>query len=219
MIRAVLFDIDGTLIDSNELHVEAWHQVFSDAGHRIEEAKIRGQIGKGGDNLVPALLPDLPDAEQKALADDHGRVFKQQFLSRAKPFEAASQLLRHVHATGRKVVLASSASEEELKHYVQLLGVEDIVDAFTSIDDVETSKPAPDIFTVALGRAKVMPEEAVAVGDTPYDVEAAGQAGVGTVALLSGGFSPSALQEAGADTIYANVADLLTHFDESPLAR
>lgn len=219
MIKAVLFDLDGTLIDSNDLHVKVWHRVFSEAGHEIEPAAIHGQIGKGGDNLVPALLPALSDSEQKALADEHGRLFKQMFMDQAKPFPGASELLRRVHDGGRKVVLASSASEAELKHYTELLGVTDIVAAATSIDDVGTSKPAPDIFAVALQKVGVAAAEAVAVGDTPYDVISAGKAGAGTIALLSGGFSQSALREAGADTIYDDVADLLKGYGGSALSR
>ena len=219
MIRAVLFDIDGTLINSNEQHVEAWRQIFAEAGHPVESAAIRGQIGKGGDNLVPALLPDLPASAQKALAHGHGRLFKQLFLDRCEPFPDARELLRRVHTDGRKVVLASSASEEELQHYIERLGIADIVAATTSIDDVETSKPAPDIFAVALKKVGVAPDEAIAVGDTPYDVSSAGKAGIGTVALLSGGFARSELEAAGATAIFADAADLLSAYGTSPLVR
>jgi len=219
VIRAVLFDIDGTLIDSNELHVEAWVQVFSEAGHAVEAPAIRQQIGKGGDNLVPTLLPDLSETEQEALADGHGRVFKQLFLSRARPFPDATALLKRAHDDGRKVVLASSASRAELDHYTDLLGVRDLLAASTSIDDVETSKPAPDIFAAALKKAGVAASEAVAVGDTPWDVQSAGDAGIGTVALLSGGFERAELEAAGADAIYEDAADLLAGYGDSPLAR
>lgn len=219
MIRAVLFDIDGTLIDSNELHVTAWVQAFAEAGHPVEAAAVRQQIGKGGDNLVPALLPRLSDTEQKALDDGHGRLFKQLFLDRAQPFPHAADLLRRTRDAGRTVVLASSASAQELDHYVALLGVGDVVDATTSIDDVGTSKPAPDIFATALDKAGVPAAEAVAVGDTPWDVRSAGDAGIGTVALLSGGFAREDLEAAGADAIYDDATQLLAHFPESPLAR
>jgi membrane protein len=219
MIKAVLFDIDGTLIDSNDLHVEAWHQVFSEAGHEIERSAIHDQIGKGGDNLVPALLPHLSQGEQKALADGQGRLFKQLFLDKATPFPAARELLRHVHDTGRKVVLASSASQEELQHYVRLLDIEDIVSASTSIDDVSASKPEPDIFALALKKVGIAAGEAVAVGDTPYDAISAGKAGVATIALLSGGFTERQLATAGAGVIYDDVADLLANYEGSPLSR
>lgn len=219
MIKAILFDIDGTLVDSNELHVQAWAQIFAEGGHAVADAAIRGQIGKGGDNLVPAVLPDLSEAEQDALSRGHDRLFRRIFLSQVRPFPQAADLLRRVHEDGRQVVLATSASDAELQHYVDLLGVRDVVSASTSKDDVGTSKPAPDIFAAALKAAGVAPGEAVAVGDTPYDVEAAAKAGVGTVAVLSGGFAQAALEAAGADTIYRDVAQLLAGYAGSPLAR
>jgi HAD superfamily hydrolase (TIGR01509 family) len=218
MIEAILFDIDGTLIDSNELHVTAWTQSFAEAGHAVDPAAIRGQIGKGGDNLVPALLPGLTDTERQGISDGQGRLFKQLFLHRAQPFPQARALLARAHAAGRKVVLASSASKAELDHYIALMDIARIVAASTSIDDVGTSKPAPDIFAVALQQAGVAPAAAVAVGDTPYDVEAAAKSGVRTVALLSGGFAREELERAGAVAIYRDAADLLANYASSPLA-
>ncbi|HEX8485412.1 HAD family hydrolase [Sphingomonas sp.] len=219
MIEAVLFDIDGTLIDSNTLHVDAWAEVFADAGHDVPRAAIAGQIGKGGDNLVPSLLPDSDEAERARLDEAHGDVFKARYIERARPFPDAAALLRRVAADGRKVVLASSASAAELDHYVELLGIGDIVAARTSSDDVATTKPAPDIFAVALKKAGVQGDRAVAVGDTPYDVTSAAGAGTNTVALLSGGFAQDVLREAGAIAIYADVATLLADYEASPLAR
>jgi len=215
-IAAVLFDLDGTLVDSNEAHVAVWEQVFREAGHPIDAGEIRGQIGKGGDLLVPDMLPDLGEREQEALAARHGELFKDEWLDRIVPFPGAHDLLARVHARGARVVFASSAGKGELKHYLKLLGAEALVDAQTSIDDVGTSKPAPDIFAVALQKAGVAPGEAVAVGDSPFDIEAAGKAGVATVAVRSGGFSDDALARAVA--IYDDVADLLALFEDSPLA-
>ncbi|SFP60741.1 HAD family hydrolase [Sphingomonas rubra] len=217
-IRAVLFDIDGTLIDSNDLHVQAWAQAFAERGHAVDRDAIAGQIGKGGDNLVPALLPDVPPVEQKGLSKAQGRLFKQVFLDRAKPFPQARALVERVAAAGARVVLASSASQEELDHYVALMGIGDLVAASTSIDDVETSKPAPDIFAVALEKSDFPAAQVIAVGDTPYDVEAAAKAGVATVALLSGGFDRDVLTAAGAVAIYDDVAALLANYEASPLA-
>ncbi|WP_374942587.1 HAD family hydrolase [Sphingomonas sp.] len=218
MIAAVLFDIDGTLIDSNPLHVDAWAEVFADAGHTVSREDIAGQIGKGGDNLVPALLPGIDTDAAKALSDAHGSVFKARYIARAKPFPDATALVERVHRDGAKVVLASSASAEELDHYLGLLGIADLVAAKTSIDDVETSKPAPDIFAAALKKAGVSADQAVAVGDTPYDVASAAGAGMGTVAVLSGGFSEGVLREAGATAVYRDVAALLAGYAESVLA-
>ena len=219
MIEAVLFDIDGTLVDSNELHVEAWHQVFAGAGHAIERAAIRQQIGKGGDNLVPALLPGIAEGARQRMEAGHGRLFRQLFLPQARPFPEAAALLERVHAEGRRVVLASSASRAELDHYVDLLGVRRIVAASTSVDDVATSKPAPDIFARALAKAGVAPKAALAVGDTPYDIIAARGAGVATIALLSGGFAEAELRAEAPVALYADVSALLADYPRSPLAR
>jgi HAD superfamily hydrolase (TIGR01509 family) len=219
MIKAILFDIDGTLIDSNALHVDAWAEVFAQGGHDVPRADIGPQIGKGGDNLVPALLPDIDEEEQKRLADAHGAVFKARYIDRAQPFAGARALLERVHADGKQVVLASSASAEELDHYIALMDVGEIVAAKTSIDDVETSKPAPDIFAAALSKVGVAPDEAIAVGDTPYDVASADGAGVRTVAVLSGGFAEQALRKAGAVAVYADVAELLAAYGQSALAQ
>jgi len=215
-IKAVLFDLDGTLVDSNEAHVEVWSRVFRDAGHPVDLAAIRGQIGKGGDLFVPTLLPHLPADEQERLAGEHGERFKAGWLPRVAPFPRAHDLLARVRASGSKVVLASSASAEELDHYVELLDAKKLVDARTSIDDVETSKPAPDIFGAALKKAGLAPEEALVVGDTPFDIKGADRAGIAAVALRSGGFTDDAL--AGAAAIYDDAADLLARFDASPLA-
>ncbi|WP_375393204.1 HAD family hydrolase [uncultured Sphingomonas sp.] len=213
--KAVLFDLDGTLVDSNEAHVDVWVRVFREAGHPIAAEVIRGQIGKGGDQLVPDLLPDLPAAAREQLAERHGALFKADWLDRIRPFPAARDLLARVRRGRAKLVFASSASQAELDHYIELLDARALVNADTSIDDVKASKPAGDIFAVALEKAGVAPGDALAVGDTPYDIEAARKAGVATVAVRSGGFSDDAL--AGALAIYDHVAALLEGFDQSPL--
>ncbi|MEH3158990.1 MAG: YihY family inner membrane protein [Sphingomonas taxi] len=216
-VRAVLFDLDGTLVDSNAFHVEAWDAVFREAGHAIDRAAIHGQIGKGGDLLVPALLPDAPKAEQERLAERHGTIFKARYLDRVQPFPEAGALVRRVAASGRKVVLASSASGEELDHYIALLGIGDVVSATTSQDDVATTKPAGDIFAAALAKVGIAPRQALVVGDTPYDIAAAAKCGVAAVAVRSGGFDDAALDDAIAR--YDDVATLLARYERTPLAR
>ena len=216
-VRAVLFDLDGTLVDSNDFHVDAWERAFREAGHAIDRDRIAGQIGKGGDLLVPALLPDAPAAQQERLGTRHGEIFKARYLDLVRPFPGAAALLRRVSDSGRKVVLASSASGEELDHYMGLLGARDLVSATTSSDDVSTTKPAGDIFAAALAKAGVTPRHAIVVGDTPYDIAAAEQCAVPTVAVRSGGFDAAALK--GAVARYDDVAALLAGFDRSPLAR
>lgn len=214
-IKAVLFDIDGTLVDSNDLHVDAWDEAFREGGFAVGRAAIRGQIGKGGDMLVPTLLPDVAEAAQKKLARRHGEIFQRAYLGAVRPFPDARALLERVHDAGQQVVLASSAEEKELDHYVALLDASAFVDATTSIDDVSRSKPAGDIFATALKKAGVAAEEAIVVGDTPYDIAAARACGIATVAVRSGGFSEEAL--AGAVARYDDVAALLAGYDASPL--
>jgi HAD superfamily hydrolase (TIGR01509 family) len=219
-IRAILFDIDGTLVDSNDLHVLAWQEAFATVGAHFDRATIHNQIGKGTDMLVPALLPDADEATHEALGKAHGDAFKGKFLDRVKPFPGAHDLLARAHDAGRTVVLASSASSAELDHYLGLLDAHDLVGATTSADDVARTKPAPDIFATALEKvAPLSPDEVIVVGDTPYDVEAAAKCGIATVALRSGGFGDNALQAAGAVAIYDDVAALLHDYDESLLNR
>jgi HAD superfamily hydrolase (TIGR01509 family) len=219
VIEAVLFDIDGTLVDSNEQHVEAWVTAFETRGHPIGRDAIRQQIGKGGDLLVPALLPGASDDESKALAEAHGHAFKERYLDGIRAFPSAREAIARAHGQGLKVVLASSAKREELEHYVELLGVGEMLDASTSIDDVSTSKPAPDIFSAAIDKIDVAPARAIVVGDTPYDVEAAKKAGIAAIGLTSGPFDADALTRAGAIAVYANIGDLIARYDQSPLAR
>jgi membrane protein len=217
--RAVFFDLDGTLVDTNQLHVDAWVQAFADAGHRIEPERIAGQIGKGADNLVPALLPGADEATAEALGEAHGRIFKDRYLHTAAPFPQAHALVARVHASGRLVALASSAGKEELDHYQQLLDLAGLVDVVTTIDDVEHSKPAPDIFAVALKKAgDIAAADVVVVGDSPFDMEGARRCGMTAVAVRSGGFDDAALSKAGAAAIYDDVAELLARFDGSLLA-
>ena len=217
-VLAVLFDIDGTLIDSNEDHVTAWAFAFREEGRPQEVDEIRGQIGKGGDLLVPSLLPDADDIIRARIADRHGNHFKASYLDHVRPFDGAAELIRKVHATGRKVVLASSAKQEELDHYVRLLDIGDCVAASTSVDDVCTSKPAPDIFARALEKVGLEPAQAIVVGDTVYDLEAASRVGIAAVGLTSGPFDEKQMRDAGAVAIFPDVAALLRNFDQSPLS-
>lgn len=218
-LKAVLFDLDGTLIDSNPAHVSAWREAFGNAGFDVPEAAIAGQIGKGGDLLVPALLPDLPDDRRSALEKAHSRIYRDRFLDVVRPIPGARDLVVRVHDAGRKVVLASSAAAAELDHYVDLLGIRDFIAATTSADEVEHSKPAPDIFVAAL--AKVAPftaDEAIMIGDAPYDAMGAAAVGIATIGVRSGGFSDAVLRDAGVVAIYEDVGDLLARYADSPLS-
>lgn len=176
------------------------------------------QIGKSGDLLVPALLPGADKDKRSRIAARHGERFKALYLDHVRGFAGAADLVRKVHAMGRKVVLASSAEQDELDHYVELPGIGDCLAATTSIDDVDVSKPAPDIFSAALERIGIDLLAALVVGDTPYDVEAAIRAGIPAVGLASGPFDEQRMREAGAIAVFADVAELLDGYDRSPLA-
>jgi membrane protein len=216
MIRAILFDIDGTLVDSNNFHVLAWAEALHAVGHDFRLAELHAQIGKGADNFVQALLPDATDADAEALGRSHGTLFSRHYMHRLEPFHCARDLLQRCRDEGYTVMLATSASGKELDRHLDVLDARGLVDGWTSADDVERSKPCPDIFAAATRKAGVAPSEALVVGDTPYDIEAAAAAGIRTVAVRSGLFDDEALS--GAIAIYDNVADLLANFDSSPLS-
>ena len=219
MANAVFFDLDGTLVDSNDLHVEAWARAFAEAGHEVARERIAGQIGKGADNLVPALIPGASEENAEAIGDRHGAIFKADFIDRVRPFPKAHDLVARVHQAGLTVVLASSAGKEVLAHYCDLLDIGDLVDVATTIDDAGTSKPAPDIFAVAREKADVPADTVTVVGDSPFDMDAARACGMRRLAVRSGGFDDAALTEAGAQAIYDDAAALLAGFDASPLTR
>ena len=215
--QAILFDIDGTLIDSNDAHIEAWLEAFRSAGLDFTRDQIHEQIGKGGDNLLPSLVPQLGEDEQQRIDTVHGDIFKGRYLPHLQPFPGATEILRHAAAAGQKVVLASSAGREELDHHVETLGAKALLTATTSKDDVEHSKPCPDIFAKALEKSGcVEPQDAIVVGDTPYDLQAATALGVPAIAVRSGGFRDDQLADAVA--IYDDVAALLADYVNSPLS-
>lgn len=219
-IKAILFDIDGTLVDTNDMHVLAWEEAFATIGVSFDRQVIHDQIGKGTDMLVPTLLPESSEDQQQKLGDTHGAIFKAKYLDTARLFAQAHELLVHAHGLGQRVVLASSASQPELDHYIDLLNARDLIAATTSGDDVEKTKPAPDIFATALKKLPgISPGEVVVVGDTPYDIEAAAKCGISAVAVRSGGFEDAPLRSAGAIALYDDVAALLAGYETSPLGR
>jgi HAD superfamily hydrolase (TIGR01509 family) len=215
--RAALFDIDGTLVDSNEQHVISWALAFRNAGHSQEADAIRRQIGKGGDLLIPVFLPDASELRAHTISEQQGHIFADAYLANIRPFPDATEVIKYLHDSGLRVVLASSAKQTEIDHYVELLGINSWVAATASIDDVIVSKPEPDIFSVALEKISVGPEQAVVIGDTIYDVEGASKAGMVTVAVSSGPFSADELREAGAVRVFADVSELLAYLRVSSL--
>src|SRR5215216_4016463 len=220
MIKTVIFDVDGTLVDTVDMHAEAWQRALKEYGKEVPFSAVRSQIGKGGDQLMPVFLSreELEEFGEE-LEEYRGELFKREYLPRVKGFPAVRELFRRVKDEGLNIALASSAKGDELKTYKKLARIEDLVEEETSSDDAEKSKPHPDIFEAALERlGDTRPAEAVVVGDTPYDAEAAGKAGVQTVGLLSGGFPEEDLRAAGCVRIYRDAAELLANYDTSPLA-
>ena len=215
MIRAVLLDVDGTLVDSNDAHARAWVQAFAEQGVAVDYDAVRRRIGMGGDKLMPAVsdIEESTPAGQR-IAARRQEIFKG-FLPTLKAFPEAGALVAALKAAGYRAVAASSAKREELEALLALAGAADLLDASTSSDDAEESKPDPDIIQAALKRAGVAPSEAVMIGDTPYDVEAAGRAGVATIGFRCGGWRDTDLR--GATAIYNGPWDLLRQFDSSPL--
>lgn len=216
MLKAVLFDIDGTLVDSNNFHVLAWAEAFHAAGHDFSLSELHNQVGQGADNYVRALLPGVSDAEAERLGDAHRRLFARHYMHRLKPFPKARDLIQRCRDEGLKVMLATSASAAEVERHLDVLGVREVVDGWTSADDVGCSKPCPDLFEEAARKAGVRPGDAVVIGDTPFDIAAADAAGIRSVAVRSGLFPDERL--GGAVAIYDNVADLLDRFSDSPLS-
>jgi HAD superfamily hydrolase (TIGR01509 family) len=215
---AVLFDIDGTLIDSNYLHVHAWQRAFREVGADVEAWRVHRRIGMDGASLLDELLPDASDDTTSRAKDLHSRFYRET-ADLLTPLPGARRLLEVVAGTGLQVVLATSAPEDELALLRKVLDREDIVSAITSSEDVETAKPRPDIVAVALERAGVDADDAVFVGDTVWDVRAAAQAGVPCICVESGGIDRLRLQDEGAVAIFENPGDLADHLDDSPIGR
>jgi beta-phosphoglucomutase-like phosphatase (HAD superfamily) len=215
-VRAVLIDVDGTLVDSNDLHAQAWIRAFAAHGFSVNAGEVRRAIGMGGDKLMPRVSGIEEESELgRDIAERRGEIFSNELLSFVKPLPGAGELIRALRARGLTLVAASSAKEEELEKLLAIAGVREVLGSRTSSDDADQSKPAPDIVHVALARAGVGPDEALMIGDTPYDIEAATRAGVRTIAFRSGGWADGELQ--GAIAIYDGPWDLLQRLDSSPL--
>lgn len=217
-LRAVLFDIDGTLVDSNYLHVDAWDRGLADAGIPAPVWRIHRSIGMDSKKLLEAVAGEASEEDADRAKELHSGYYKET-TDRLRVLEGARELVRAVDGLGLRVVLATSAPEDELEILRGLLDVDDAVSEVTSSADVGTAKPEPDIIEVAIGKAGVAPDEAVIVGDSVWDIEAAGRAGVAAIGVLSGGFGEAELKDAGAVEVYDDVAALLAALDDSLIGR
>jgi HAD superfamily hydrolase (TIGR01509 family) len=216
MARATLLDVDGTLIDSNYHHALAWYRAFRRSGIVLPLWRIHRHVGMGGDQLLPALVGERMEEERgeeigSARDEEYGKL-----IGEVAPLEGARELIADLKQRGLTVVLASSAPQDEIDHYLELLDARKLADAWTTDDDVEATKPEPDLVRAALEKAGT--GDAVMVGDTPWDVEAARKAGIETICVITGGFSEQELRDAGAVAVFESAEELRRRLDETPLA-
>jgi HAD superfamily hydrolase (TIGR01509 family) len=218
LVRNVIFDVDGTLVDSVDEHAEAWRRAFLEFGRDVPFAHVRSQIGKGADQLMPVFFTE--DELEKfghELSEFRATLFKREFMPKLRPFPKVHELLQRLRQGGMKIALASSARGDELEFYMRLCGIEGLTDGETSKSDAAKSKPHPDIFEAALERlGRPEAHSVVVVGDTPYDALAASKLGLPTVGMLCGGFPEEDLRTAGCRAIYKDPSDLLAHYESSP---
>lgn len=216
-LQGVLLDIDGTLILSNDIHAQAWVEAFAKYGYDIKFEQVRPLIGMGGDKIIPELVPGLTkeEGDGKAISEYRKELLLNQHISKIVPVKGARQLIERMQEEGLRVIVATSASNEELKALLQAAQVDDLLPEATTSSDAETSKPEPDIVQAALNKGQFQPDQVVMLGDTPYDIASAKAANVGVIAVRSGGFAEDQL--AGAIAIYNDTADLLAHYEQSPL--
>ena len=216
-IRAVLLDVDGTLVDSNDAHARAWVDAFAEFEFDVPYERVRSLIGMGGDNLLPeAIEIEKETPRGEALSKRRGEIFKERYLQTINPFRGTRELLERMRAEGLEIAIGTSAQKEDLKPLLEIADVVDLIDSKATSDDAENSKPDPDIIQAALKCLRLPASEVLMVGDTPYDIEAAARAGVRTVAFRSGGWTDGGLR--GAIAVYAGPWDLLDRFASSPFA-
>ena len=207
MARFVVLDVDGTLMDTNYLHTEAWARAFEEVGHRIPRARLHKQIGKGSSLLIREFVED--EETEERINELHSEIYAE-LQEYGHPLPGAKELISSLRERGYEVWFVTSAKDEELDHHMQELEAESGISGVVNSSAVENPKPAPDIFELALQKAGASPDETVAVGDAVWDVEAADAAGIRTVAVLTGGaFSRRELEEAGAVAVYEDCAELL----------
>jgi HAD superfamily hydrolase (TIGR01509 family) len=218
VLKGVIFDIDGTLVDSNDAHAHSWVETFAEAGYSVPFEVVRPLIGMGADKLLPKTIGIRHDSEEgKKLTKRRSEIFREKYLPRLRPLPGARDLVLRVRKDGLKAIVATSAKDEELNGLLKAAGVEDLMEEKATASDAKRSKPDPDIVEAAVEESGISPKHLVMIGDTPYDVEAATRADVRVIAFRSGGWDDTSLK--GAVQIYNGPADLLAHYDESLLGR
>jgi HAD superfamily hydrolase (TIGR01509 family) len=218
MVEAVLSDIDGTLVESNWLHAAAWRDAFAVIDIPLDIETLRRQIGKGGDQLIPVFVPwwKRPMVEEP-LKSYRSFLFHQDYFSKVQPFPKVRDLFVRLKQSGIRTALASSSAKKDLDTYQKIANISDLVDETTSADETARSKPHPDVFSATLKKLNAKPANVLALGDTPYDAESAGKAGIRTIGVTTGGWSRQELLDAGCIEVYKDVAELLERFDQSAL--
>ena len=214
-MAAAILDVDGTLVDSNYQHVIAWYRAFRDHDVTPPMWRIHRHIGMGGDQLVAAVAGQALERESGDSIREAEKRLYEELIDEVSAFEGARELLDELKRRGHDVVLASSAKQEEVEHYVDLLDARGLADSWTTSADVERTKPAPDLVAVAMQRAGAL--SAVMVGDSTWDVEAAARAELKTLAVLTGGFSEAELLDAGAVAVFESLVDVRLGLDSTPL--
>jgi HAD superfamily hydrolase (TIGR01509 family) len=214
-VQAALLDVDGTLIDSNYQHALAWYRAFRRNGIVLPIWRIHRAVGMGGDQLVPALVGQEIDDEKGERTREDREALYEDLIGEVSPLDGARELIVDLKERGLQTVLASSSPEKELDHYLDLLDARELADAWTTKDDVDATKPEPDLVVAALEKADA--ESAVMVGDTRWDVETASKVGIETVCVITGGWSEQELREAGAVAVFESVNELRERLGETPL--
>ncbi|MBD1921089.1 HAD family hydrolase [Microcoleus sp. FACHB-831] len=218
-LQAVILDVDGTLILSNDAHAQAWVEAFATYGYDVPFDKVRPLIGMGGDKVIPKMVPGLnkEEGDGKAISQKRKELMIEKFAPTLPSANGTRELVLHMKEQGLRLVIATSATSEELSLLLKAGKVDDLLDEATTSSDAKDSKPSPDIVQAALKKINMEPNQALMIGDTPYDIESANKAGVNVIAVRCGGFDDTQLKDAIA--IYDDPGDLLARYDDSPLAK
>ena len=218
-LQAVILDVDGTLVLSNDAHAQSWVDAFAESGYDVPFERVRPLIGMGGDQLIPQVVPGLTkdEGDGQAISERRKELIISTYGPKLQPAKGTRQLILHMQQAGLRLIIASSATSQELEVLLKAAQVDDLLKEATTSSDAEASKPAPDIVEAALSKLRMEPSQVLMLGDTPYDIKSADAAGVAVLALRCGGFDDAAL--AGAKAIYDHPADLLAHYNDSLLGK